>query len=110
MAQRQYQLDLGPAKLHLINVVPRNDLFFEMQIDHDISGSTFEAEVVSGRGDLVAAFMASGVAPLASGLVNVSMGAADTALLSDGCVWHFDEITGEGRKTLLAGNVEMYTL
>jgi hypothetical protein len=108
MAQRRVQYNNGPAMLDLINFVPGDDFNFLMTINHDITSVTFDAGIETARGDPVALFTVSGVAPLASGIASVTMGAVLTALVTDKCKWYLDETNAGVHKTLLAGNIEVY--
>jgi hypothetical protein len=108
MALRRVQYNNGPAMVDLINFVPGDDYNFQITIDHDISGSVFDSAILTQRGDILASFNVSGVAPLASGIIQVTMGKADTALIAAKSKWYFDETNAIAHKTILAGDVEVY--
>jgi len=108
MALKRIQINEGPAMVDIINLVPGNDLSFQLTIDHDITDSTFEAEMLTNAKVAVGSFVVSGVSPLVSGVVDISMNAAGTELIGAGCTWYLDELSSEGRETLYVGNVELY--
>jgi hypothetical protein len=92
----------------LINFVPGNDYSFQLTVNHDIAGSSFESGIHTADNIVLASFAVVGATPTASGIINVSMGAADTALVLRDAYWFFDEIRSGLRRTVLAGNVEVY--
>lgn len=108
MSVRRVQYNTGPAIVDLVNVVPGDDFGFNMTLDHDITTSIFDGAVYTGRDVFVTAITFSGVAPLASGAVAVSIPASGTTLLVDGCTWYVDETYNGLHRTLLAGDVGLY--
>lgn len=109
MATRRTQYNVGPGILDIINFVP--GAYFEMQVtlDHDITNSTFEAEVLDPFKAVIGTFTISGVTPLASGVFALSMPEAETALITAKSSWYLDEIIDGKRTSILAGDLEVYT-
>jgi hypothetical protein len=108
MALKRIQINSGPAFVDLINVVQGNDLDFQLNYGEDITDSNFEAKVLSSRDGWIADFTVSGIFPLISGIIAMSISASGTSLFAPGSTWYLDEVTNEGRKTIYAGNIELY--
>lgn len=109
MSIRRVQYNNGPAALDIINFVPGNYFSMRVTLNHDITGSTFESEILDAFDVVISAFSISGVVPLTSGVFNLYMLEADTALVASDSTWYLDEIREGKRNTLMAGNVEVYT-
>jgi hypothetical protein len=109
MAIRRVQFNDGPAYVDIINFVPGDDWRAQITIDHDISAATFDAAIETSRGVLIHPFTVSGIAPLTSGILSLSMSAEFTDDVTSNSEWHFAETNSGVRKTLIAGNVELYT-
>lgn len=109
MSCRRVQYNAGPGILDIKNLVPGDAFHITITIDHDITNSIFEGAVISSRDEsLITALVISGVTMLPSGILDISISAEETALITEDALWYFNETASGVKRTLLAGNVEVF--